>query len=128
MRSGPPVGPHRPTLGMAEALAARTPAHLLAGKWVAPILVTLAAGPRRPKTLLYIIGNGLIKQVLIGTLHRMQREQLLTASSNSEYGQSEVRYALTDRGRSLLPVIAGLARWQRADAERHTQPDPSASH
>ena len=127
MRSGLPVGPHRPALGMADAFAARTPADLLSGKWVPPILVALAAGPRRPKTLLHLIGSGLSKQVLIDTLRRMESEQLLTKSGVYQDGQTEVRYTLTGRGRSLLPLVAELARWQHADTGRRTgQPRPPA--
>jgi DNA-binding HxlR family transcriptional regulator len=126
MRSGPPVGPHRPT-GMADAIAARTPLGLLGGKWVPLILVALATGPRRPKTLVHIVGNGVAKKVLIETLQRMESDQLLTRSGVYRNGQTEVRYTLTDRGRSLLPVVAGLARWAHADAQRPDgRPDPPA--
>jgi DNA-binding HxlR family transcriptional regulator len=110
---------------MAEAIAARTPLDLLGGKWVPLIIVSLASGPRRPKTLLHLVGNGVGKQVLFETLQRMEGDELLTKNGAYDHGQTEVRYTLTERGRSLLPVVAGLARWARADADRRTtQPDP----
>jgi DNA-binding HxlR family transcriptional regulator len=100
---------------MREALAARATLDLLGGKWVPMILVALATGPRRPKTLLYTIGNGLPKKVLLETLRRMEAQQLTTHTGVYRDGQTEVRYSLTDRGRSLLPIIGVLARWAHAD-------------
>ena len=124
MRSGPPVGPHQPNLGMAEARAARTPLDLLGGKWVPPIMVALAAGPRRPKTLFHLVGNGIAKKVLIETLRRMEGDQLLTHTGVYQNGQTEVRYGLTERGLSLLPIVARLARWAKADLERQSDRPP----
>jgi DNA-binding HxlR family transcriptional regulator len=118
MRSGQAVGPHQPAPGMRDAFAARGTLDVLGGKWVPMILVALATGPRRPKTLLHMIGHGLQKKVLLGTLRRMEAQQLTTHQGVYRDGLTEVRYSLTDRGRSLLPFVGELARW----ADDHAQP------
>jgi DNA-binding HxlR family transcriptional regulator len=118
MRSGPPVGQPRPALTMVDAADATTTVELISGKWIAPVLVALATGPQRYARLSQTLGRRVAKKVLVETLHRMERTRLLTKHSALDDGQLSVRYALTPRGRSLLPVIAGLARWGRTDASR----------
>lgn len=124
MRSGPPVGQPRSAVTAADAFAARTTLELLDRKWVPPVLVVLAGGPRRYAGLARAVGSRISKKVLIDTLRGMEGSRLLTRQVDLDGSELAVRYALTPRGRSLLPIVAGLAHWARTDAARHRRTPP----
>ncbi len=117
MRSGPPVGQFRPTPEVVNGAHAHTTVQLLEGKWAPAVLIALATRRRRLAGLANAVG-GASNKVLTQTLCRMRRNRLVVKRVVDDDGHKTTVYALTARGRSLLPVVVELAQWAHADAAR----------
>jgi DNA-binding HxlR family transcriptional regulator len=82
---------------------------LVGDKWTLLIVRDLAAGPRRFVELQRVL-PGISTEQLRSRLNRMVADGLLTRQRYREV-PPRVDYELTDRSRSLLPVLGALARW-----------------
>jgi len=83
---------------------------LAGGKWVVPILVTLAERPLRTRELQRVLGRDLQDKVLAETLHRMTEAGLLSRTTLRILPPA-VRYDLTDLGWGFLEPLAVMAGW-----------------
>lgn len=101
-------------------------------KWAALALVELDAGPRRFGELQRRL-QGVSQKMLTQTLRHLERDGLITRTLLSDR-PIQVSYALTDRGRSLAPILFALKEWARlhyhaVEAARQTHdaayPDPT---
>ena len=97
----------------AQCDGSRCPAeHTLAvigGTWKVPVVWHLARGPRRFSDLRRDLG-GLTAKVLTQHLRALESDGVI---SRRVYAQvpPKVEYALTARGRTLLPVVQAMCRW-----------------
>ncbi|MFE9427433.1 winged helix-turn-helix transcriptional regulator [Kitasatospora sp. NPDC006697] len=93
---------------------------LLSGKWVFAVLVQLAEGPQHHNELARSTGVAENKP-LDRTLHRLLRMRLVDRTVHNVGGSApRVRYQLTPRGHSVLPIIDELAGWwQAAELPEH---------
>jgi len=92
---------------------ARTVLTLLAERWALLVIEALSEEPRRTSALRRRIG-GVSEKMLIQTLRRLEEVGLVERRDFREV-PPRVEYSLTDRGRSLSPIILSLDRW----VERH---------
>lgn len=82
------------------------------GKWTSRILFFLSRAPRTLPELQDRL-PGARHQVLRTRLRHLQAEGLVSRSELEGVHQN-VRYALTDAGRALLPVLDGMRAWGEA--------------
>lgn len=88
-------------------------ARILSGKWVLAILIHLAEGPRYHNDLARSAGTAENKP-LDRALHRLLHLRMVDRTVHNVGGSApRVRYRLTPRGYSLLPIIDDLADWWR---------------
>ena len=78
-------------------------------KWTLLIIRDLVPGPRRFVELQRVL-PGISTEQLRSRLNRMVADGLLTRERFREV-PPRVEYELTDRARSLVPVLGALARW-----------------
>ena len=88
--------------GMAQAMG------LLGDAWTVLVLRDVARGCTRFEQLL--LESGISRKVLASRLRVLEEAEVLVRVA---YQERPVRhdYVLTDRGRALLPVLAGLQEW-----------------
>lgn len=79
---------------------------IVGDKWTLLIVRDLARGPRRTTELIAAL-HPISSRTCVGRLREMEQDQLL---ERRDYGGSppHVEYALTARGRLLLPVLESL--------------------
>lgn len=83
----------------------------IGGKWKLPILCSLTAdGPTRYNDLLRKM-RGISNTMLAKSLRELERDGLVQRQEFLEV-PVRVEYAVTDRARSLYPVLHQLIRWQ----------------
>jgi DNA-binding HxlR family transcriptional regulator len=82
---------------------------IVGDKWTLLIVRDLAAGPRRFVELQRVL-PGISTEQLRSRLNRMVADGMLTRKRYREV-PPRVDYALTERARELMPVLAELARW-----------------
>jgi DNA-binding HxlR family transcriptional regulator len=82
---------------------------LVGDKWTLLIVRDLAAGPRRFVELQRVL-PGISTEQLRSRLNRMVADEMLTRKRFREV-PPRVEYDLTQRARSLMPVLGELARW-----------------
>jgi DNA-binding HxlR family transcriptional regulator len=82
---------------------------IVGDKWTLLIVRDLAAGPRRFVELQRVL-PGISTEQLRSRLNRMVADAMLTRKRYREV-PPRVDYALTERARELMPVLAELARW-----------------
>jgi len=82
---------------------------VVGGRWKAPILWNLLAGPRRFNDLRRQIPN-VTQKVFTQQLRDLKRDGLV---SRTVHGESPIRveYELTDLGRTLRPVLVSIHEW-----------------
>lgn len=85
-------------------------------KWVAVLLNELAEGPRRYGDLARTIA-GASQKMLTETMRRLERDGLISRTVTPAV-PVRVDYALTELGRSLLPVIEVMKRWAEENIDR----------
>ncbi|WP_414938945.1 winged helix-turn-helix transcriptional regulator [Amycolatopsis sp. cmx-11-51] len=96
-----------------DAYLAACPARKLldevSGKWVSLVLVALGDGPERYSDLSRRIA-GVSQKMLTQTLRTLERDGLLTRTV-TPCVPVRVDYELTELGRSLLRLVAGIKDW-----------------
>lgn len=80
-------------------------------KWAALALVELETGPRRFGELQRRL-QGVSQKMLTQTLRHLERDGLISRTLLSDR-PIQVSYALTERGRSLAPILFALKEWAR---------------
>lgn len=78
-------------------------------RWSVLVVLTLADGPRRYGELAARI-DGVSQKMLTQTVRALERDGLVTRSVQATV-PPRVDYELTDLGRSLLTLLAGLEAW-----------------
>src|SRR5713101_4416813 len=81
-------------------------AEIIGAKWTALIVHDLSEGPRRFSELERSC-PGISPRTLSERLHRMEEEGIVARRSYPET-PPRVEYALTEKGRSLLPIIEAM--------------------
>jgi len=81
----------------------------LSGKWRAMVIFWLMDGPLRFNELQRRLG-AITHRTLSKTLKEMEADGLVTRTDHGEI-PPRVDYALTERGRSLRPVLQALEDW-----------------
>lgn len=85
-------------------------------KWSMLVVGTLRAGPRRFGELDQAIA-GVSQRMLTLTLRRLAEDGLVTRTAFAE-APPRVEYALTDLGRTLVPLVMALAEWAMEHREQ----------
>ena len=85
----------------------------LSDKWVGLVICSLEPGSQRFSELARTVA-GVSQKMLTQTLRSLERDGLVEREVTASV-PVRVDYRLTDLGRSLLPVMAGIHAW----AERH---------
>jgi DNA-binding HxlR family transcriptional regulator len=101
---------------------------VLSYKWVLAVLLQLAAGPRCHNELARATGLTENKP-LDRALRRMVSMQLVDRSIHNVDGSApRVRYSLTAKGHSVLPIIDELATWWQTPETNDRYPVTSVAH
>lgn len=79
------------------------------GKWTGMVVASLVERPRRFTDLQHALG-AVTPKVLTETLRDMLRDGLVTRRDHAT-NPPHVEYALTELGRSLIPVIDTMRAW-----------------
>ena len=89
----------------------------LSGKWRPMVIFWLMEGPLRFNELQRRLG-AITHRTLSKTLKEMEADGLVR---RKDYGEipPRVDYSLTDRGRSLRPVLQAMEDWAQTQAGRH---------
>jgi DNA-binding HxlR family transcriptional regulator len=82
---------------------------VFATKWKPCILCYLSDQPMRYSQLLRIIPN-ISRRMLSEHLRQLEKDQLINRKSYDRKNQ-HVEYSLTDKGRSLMPLMEELQNW-----------------
>ena len=89
------------------------------GKWAAPVLGRLSHGPARFNALrLAVQGvreHAPSAKVLAAELRRLRASGVIVREAPAD---RPTRYALTDRGRALIPILDALGRWAESPTDR----------
>ena len=88
---------------------AETTLSVIGGSWKVPILWHLARDTRRFSELQRDLGT-VTQKMLTQQLRELERHEIV---SRKVYAQvpPRVEYSLTQRGRSLLPVVQSMCEW-----------------
>ena len=78
-------------------------------RWSVLVVLTLAGGDKRYGELAERI-DGISQKMLTQTLRGLERDGIVTRTVHASV-PPRVDYALTDLGRSLLDLVAGLEAW-----------------
>ena len=84
----------------------------IGNKWKVLILRDLMEGTRRFGQLKKSVGN-VSQKVLTAQLRSMEQDELLTRKVYAEV-PPRVEYTLTERGRSLKPILDAMRHWGEA--------------
>lgn len=99
---------------------------LLGNRWVPAIVDRLLDEPRRFVELRDAL-PGVSSKVLSDTLDRLV-EQGVVERRRSTASHHPVQYALTERGRSLRPVVTAMRTWGDDQVARADDPDTALVH
>lgn len=89
---------------------------IIGGKWKLPLLWHLADGAARFNALQRTV-TGITHMMLSKCLKELERDGLVSRTDRGGKIR-HVEYALTERGRLLLPALRELYRWGEAHAAR----------
>ena len=96
---------------------------VIGGKWKLVALAHLADDSRRFNELRGVMPNT-TPRMLTMTLRDLERDGLITRTAHNEI-PPRVEYALTERGRALIPTLEALRAWSAAHiGDAATQPSP----
>jgi DNA-binding HxlR family transcriptional regulator len=93
-------------------------------KWKLPIIKSLLGGTKRFGELRRSIPS-ISQKVLTDNLKEMAQDGLLTRTVYTEV-PPKVEYALTELGRSLLPIILSMRKWGRDYNKKYKKTDKKA--
>jgi DNA-binding HxlR family transcriptional regulator len=100
---------------------------LLSSKWSVDILLALGDGTRRYHELLEDL-QPISEKVLTQTLRGMERDGLVARRVHAEV-PPRVEYALTEKGRALVPIIESMrsygTEWLGAEGSCVEAPEPA---
>lgn len=83
---------------------------VIEGRWKCTILCMLSLnGPLRFSELQRMIGE-ITSRILSRQLKELEADGMLVRSVDS-HGRLKVEYSLSDKGRSIIPVLESLGRW-----------------
>jgi DNA-binding HxlR family transcriptional regulator len=100
----------------AEACPTRQVVAVLSDKWTALLIIALTPGPRRHSELRTQLA-GISQKMLTQTLRTLERDGLV-ARRITPTVPVRVDYELTDLGRSLALLVAGVQNWADANMDR----------
>lgn len=86
---------------------------LIGDKWTLLVIRDLFAGKSRFRDLVALL-EGIATNILVNRLHRL-REAALVEVKSSPQRTCSLEYYLTERGRSLLPILIVLRDWGLAN-------------
>lgn len=89
----------------------------IGGKWRIGIIWSLKDGSRRFGQLKRDV-LGISEKMLIEELKHMQKLHMITRKAYLEI-PPKVEYSLTDRGKSLVPLVENVVAWGYSDMEKH---------
>jgi DNA-binding HxlR family transcriptional regulator len=89
---------------------------VLAGRWKAHIIWVLLQGTRRFGELHRVV-PGVTQKVLTQQLRELEADGVVSRKVFAEV-PPKVEYSLTDRGRSLKPVIDAMCKWGKGKDRR----------
>lgn len=98
------------------SLGVETMNAIFGGKWRPLILLHLILRPRHYGELRRLI-PGLSKKVLTQHLRELEAEGIVSRHARGT-APSPVEYALTDYGRSVVPVLDAMCKWGHLHAKR----------
>jgi len=96
-----------------DACAATDVLRRVGEKWSVLVLALLSAGPRGFNELDRAV-DGLSRRILTRTLRALESDGLVSRRETPH----RVEYALTDLGRSLLPLVVAIGEWAEEHASR----------
>jgi DNA-binding HxlR family transcriptional regulator len=111
-----PVLPLPVTAAERETCAATDILRMVGEKWSVLILVVLRDGGPSGFNRLDRTVEGLSRRILTRTLRNLGTHGLISRRETAE----RVEYAITDAGRSLLPLIIAVGEWAIDHAARQT--------
>lgn len=82
---------------------------VIEGKWKPIIVNALKAGPLRFGQLRREAPEA-TKKVLTAQLRELEKDEII-CRKNFDEGEEPLRYALTAYGRTLVPILAHIAKW-----------------
>lgn len=85
---------------------------LIAGRWKVLVIWWLLRGPKRFNALQGALGP-ITHRTLTRTLRELERDGLVRRHDHATI-PPRVDYALSDKGRSLAPVLAAMDAWAQA--------------
>lgn len=89
---------------------------LLGGKWKMPIVCMLAGGtPLRNATIKRRLGN-ITSTMLSQTLRELEADGMIDRKQFNEV-PPHVEYSLTERGKSVVPILTELGTWATGQME-----------
>jgi len=108
-----------------EQACVATAAAILGSKWTPQLIYALANGVERFCEL-QIEAGGINPRTLSARLDELEHAGIIKKTSYAET-PPRVEYALTEKGRDLLPILACMAKWgeKYASAEADTPPIPA---
>jgi DNA-binding HxlR family transcriptional regulator len=109
-----PVLPLPVTTADRETCAATDILRMVGEKWSVLILVILRDGGPSGFNRLDRTVEGLSRRILTRTLRNLEAHALISRHETTE----RVEYAITDAGRSLLPLIIAVGEWAIDHAAR----------
>lgn len=93
---------------------------IFGGKWDSRIICVLAAlGTLRYSELRTEMGN-ITDAVLAATLKKLIADEIITRKSYDEI-PPRVEYSLTERGRSVVPILQSICQWAGASYQEDTE-------
>lgn len=95
---------------------------LIGGKWRAILLYNVRRGPKRFGELKRL-SPGINQATLARELKALERSGLLERTAIGRERTEGVEYALTERGRSLRPILNALIRWGLAHRDEYAVGD-----
>jgi DNA-binding HxlR family transcriptional regulator len=82
---------------------------VVGNKWTALIVMELSKGAARFSALEHALG-GISPRTLSQRLDYLEEKKLITKKAFAEV-PPRVEYALTDKGKDLLPILKSMAAW-----------------
>lgn len=89
----------------------------IGGKWKMGIIWSLRSGSRRFGELKRDV-LGITEKMLIQELRSMEELEIISRKAYFEI-PPKVEYSLTERGKTLIPVIENIVVWGYADMDRN---------